>query len=45
MEQKTGWSSDEILKRVGTRVVTLGAEGVRIESVDADRSWCRPSRV
>ena len=36
MEQKTGWSSDEILKRVGTRVVTLGAEGVRIESVDAD---------
>ena len=36
MEQKTGWTSDEILKRVGTRVVTLGAAGVRIESVDAD---------
>ena len=36
MEQKTGWSSDEILKRVGTRVVTLGAQGVRVESVDAD---------
>jgi adenosine kinase len=36
MEQKTGWTSDEILKRVGTRVVTLGPAGVRIESVDAD---------
>ena len=32
MEQKTGWTADEILKRVGTRVVTLGAAGVRIEA-------------
>ena len=30
-EQKTGWSSDDILKRVGTRVTTLGSRGVRIE--------------
>jgi adenosine kinase len=29
-EQKTGWSADEVLERVGTRVVTLGKEGVRI---------------
>jgi adenosine kinase len=31
IEQKTGWSSEEVLSRVGTRVVTLGAEGVRVE--------------
>ena len=31
IEQKTGWSAEEVLSRVGTRVVTLGAEGVRIE--------------
>lgn len=30
-EQKTGWSAEEILARVGTRVVTLGPAGVRIE--------------
>jgi adenosine kinase len=30
-EQKTGWSSGEILDRVGTRVTTLGPNGVRIE--------------
>ncbi len=29
--QKTGWSREEVLKRVGTWVVTLGAEGVRID--------------
>ncbi len=29
--QKTGWSAQEVLDRVGTWVVTLGAEGVRIE--------------
>ena len=29
--QKTGWSNDEILSRVGTQVVTLGADGVRVE--------------
>jgi len=31
IEKKTGWSPDEILDRVGTQVITLGAEGVRIE--------------
>jgi adenosine kinase len=29
--QKTGWSRGEVLSRVGTWVVTLGPEGVRIE--------------
>jgi adenosine kinase len=31
IEKKTGWSSGEILERVGTQVVTLGAAGVRVE--------------
>lgn len=31
---KTGWSPEEILKKVGTQVVTLGARGVRIERAD-----------
>ena len=31
VEQKTGWSAQEILDRVGTRVVTLGVKGVRID--------------
>jgi adenosine kinase len=30
IEQKTGWSAQEILDRVGTQVTTLGADGVRI---------------
>ena len=30
-EQKTGWSADEILSRVGCRVTTLGPQGARIE--------------
>jgi adenosine kinase len=29
--QKTGWSAQEVLERVGTWVVTLGGEGARIE--------------
>ena len=29
-EQKTDWTPEEILDRVGTRVVTLGRDGVRI---------------
>lgn len=36
LEQKTGWSGDDVLKRVGTRITTLGKNGVRIESKDAD---------
>jgi adenosine kinase len=31
IEKKTGWSSEEVLARVGTRVVTLGAAGVRVD--------------
>jgi adenosine kinase len=30
-QQKTGWSGEDILERVGTRVTTLGPKGVRIE--------------
>ena len=29
--QKTGWTADEVAKRVGTWVVTLGSAGVRID--------------
>jgi len=31
IESKTGWSSADVLERVGTRVVTLGAEGAKVE--------------
>jgi adenosine kinase len=31
LEQKTGWSDAEVLKRVRVRVTTHGADGVRIE--------------
>ncbi|MBA2768443.1 MAG: carbohydrate kinase family protein [Sporichthyaceae bacterium] len=34
VEQKTGWTAEQILERVGTRVITLGAKGVRIEAQD-----------
>ncbi len=30
-EQKTGWSDEEILSKVGVRVTTLGPKGVRID--------------
>ncbi|HEY0950029.1 carbohydrate kinase family protein [Nocardioides sp.] len=30
IEQKTGWSTDEVLDRVGVQVTTLGKDGVRI---------------
>ena len=36
IEQKTGWSADEVLSRVGTWVVTLGAQGVRVERKGED---------
>ena len=46
IEQKTGWSADEVLDRVGTQVTTLGADGVRIASKDErDRSSCPPPRT
>ena len=35
LEQKTGWSDAEVLKRVRTRITTLGAGGVRIDSEGA----------
>ncbi len=35
LEQKTGWSDSEVLKRVRTRVTTYGADGIRIESQGA----------
>ncbi|MBU7599491.1 carbohydrate kinase family protein [Streptomyces sp. P38-E01] len=31
IESKTGWTAAEVLERVGTKVTTLGANGVRIE--------------
>ncbi|MFE2188968.1 carbohydrate kinase family protein [Streptomyces sp. NPDC059455] len=31
IETKTGWTADQILAKVGTRVTTLGAQGVRID--------------
>ena len=30
IEQKTGWTADEVLARVGIQVTTLGKDGVRI---------------
>jgi adenosine kinase len=36
IESKTGWSTDEVLSRVGVQVTTLGADGVRITARDAD---------
>ena len=31
IEKKTGWGEEEVLSKVGTKVVTLGAAGVRVE--------------
>ncbi len=39
-EQRTGWSAEDILRRVGVRVTTLGAHGVLVEQRDR-----RPIRV
>jgi adenosine kinase len=36
IENKTGWSADDVLARVGTQVTTLGADGVRITARDAE---------
>ena len=46
IEQKTGWSADEVLDRVGIQVTTLGKDGVRDRSGGArtDRA-CRPPRT
>ena len=31
IESKTGWTGEDVLARVGTRIVTLGSEGARVE--------------
>ncbi|MGY0390054.1 carbohydrate kinase family protein [Nocardioides sp. WG-D5] len=36
LEQKTGWSAEEVLARVGTQVTTLGKDGVRIQRKGED---------
>ena len=36
IESKTGWSATEILDRVGTQVITLGKDGVRIVGKDRE---------
>jgi adenosine kinase len=36
IESKTGWTSEDVLSRVGTRIVTLGSEGARVERQGAD---------
>jgi adenosine kinase len=36
LENKTGWSSDEVLSRVGVRITTLGSDGVAIEKAGAE---------
>lgn len=36
IEQKTGWDSAEVLRRVGTRVITHGADGIVIDGRDTE---------
>ena len=36
IEQKTGWSHDDVLSRVGVRITTLGKNGARIEALGAE---------
>jgi adenosine kinase len=36
IEQKTGWTSENILDRVETRIITLGAAGARVERKGAE---------
>lgn len=36
IEQRTGWSTQQILERVTTRVTTLGAAGARVERRDCE---------
>ncbi len=36
-EQKTGWDHDEILRRVGTRVITRGKDGCSVISADHEQ--------
>ena len=36
IEKKTGWTAAEVLERVGLQVVTLGAQGVRVDRLGED---------
>lgn len=36
IEQKTGWSAEEVLARVGVQVTTLGKDGVRVSQKGAE---------
>ncbi|HZI97556.1 MAG TPA: carbohydrate kinase family protein [Actinomycetales bacterium] len=36
IEQKTGWSHDDVMARVGVRVTTLGREGAKVETVEGE---------
>jgi adenosine kinase len=36
IQSKTGWTAEETLSRVGTQVVTMGPEGVRIVGTDQE---------
>jgi adenosine kinase len=36
IEQKTGWSAEEILSRVDIQVTTLGKDGVRVQGADVE---------
>lgn len=36
IQSKTGWSQDDVLDRVGTQVVTLGKDGVRVVAHGAE---------
>ena len=36
VEQKTGWTSRDILERVGTRVITHGRDGATVEDADGE---------
>src|ERR1700753_3813028 len=36
IEQQTGWGSEDILNRVETRIITLGAAGARVERKGAE---------
>lgn len=37
LEQKTGWSGDDVLSRVGVRVTTMGADGALVEQQGAQQ--------
>jgi adenosine kinase len=45
LESKTGWSEDEVLRRVRIRVTTQGKNGVQVEGRELGRIWVPPARV